>query len=114
VSQPVDLDEVLSKPLPEIADNGFSHTVMLRVMERRARRMQLIGALAAGALVVFCLAMPFTAVGQAVNIWALDLVAKVSAPLEVVAAALVCSGLIVQLFSDWIGSQASSRRSSSS
>jgi hypothetical protein len=114
VSRTFELDEALSKPLSAIPDDGFSHTVTLRLMEMRARRARHIMVAVAGGLTIVCLAMPFTPVGQAINRWALDLVQQISTPLAVIAGALVASALIVQAVSELVGTRPASRSRPSS
>ena len=62
-----ELDKVLTAPLPEIPDDGFSQRVLLRAMEERTRRERNTTVAIAGAGVLLCALMPFTRFGQAVD-----------------------------------------------
>lgn len=61
-----ELDELLSAPLPSIADNGFSVRVTLRVEQEQFRKkITLQGIVIAGTLLLLLVALPFLGIDAA-------------------------------------------------
>lgn len=60
------LDALLSLPLPDMSDNGFSDRVAARIELRRLRRDRLITEVYVGLVVLVVLVLPFTPLGAAI------------------------------------------------
>lgn len=56
------LDDLLSQPLPPVADNGFSRQVMARIRKEEQRRFVVVGIIAAILATVVCLLVPWSQV----------------------------------------------------
>ena len=116
-----DLDKALMAPLPEIPDDGFSQSVLVRAIKENARRERNATIAVAGSVALLCAMMPFTKFGQAVDQWAIgfnhdlsvlannapDLwsaannalnLSSLSAPLAVTVGALTLAMLVTQAF----------------
>ncbi len=61
------IDELLSQPLPTVADNGFSARVMGRVHWAERRHIVLIGAGSAAAATAICLLVPLQTISAELN-----------------------------------------------
>lgn len=61
------IDDLLSQPLPSVADNGFSARVMRRVRADERRHFALIGAGSVAAATLACLFLPLQAITLEVN-----------------------------------------------
>ncbi|GAA0556509.1 hypothetical protein [Rhizomicrobium electricum] len=58
----MNLDEMLSQPLPEVPDNGFSDRVVLRVKAHERRKWIEIAMISVLAAAVACLLLPIRAI----------------------------------------------------
>lgn len=90
------IDELLSHPLPTVADNGFSARVMRRVRWDEQRRTVLVGAGAAAAATVACLFIPLQTVSVEINSIVLNL--GTSTAVGIAAAALLLTVLYDRKF----------------
>ena len=61
------LDTLLSHPLDEVADAGFSATVVAHVTARKIRRARIEAAMLLVGLALLLISLPFTAFGQKVE-----------------------------------------------
>lgn len=57
----MNLDEMLSQPLPDVPDNGFSNRVMVRVEALERRKVVEIVLISVVAAVLVCLLLPLRA-----------------------------------------------------
>ncbi len=61
------IDDLLTQPLPPVADNGFSAHVMSRVRAAERRRMALIGAGSVAGAALGCVFIPLQAISLELN-----------------------------------------------
>ncbi len=64
----MNIDEMLSQPLPTVADNGFSARVTKKIRAAEYRRLALGALLATLATAVFCLLVPIDFVMVELNV----------------------------------------------
>ena len=67
------LDALLSQPLPEIADNGFSARVIARIVAEERRQLATIALIAILCATLLCLAVPMRDVTGAIAVAVLQL-----------------------------------------
>jgi len=61
------LDELLSQPLADVPDSGFSARLAARLEMERLRRERLRAEIAAGVIILAVLILPFTGIGQVLS-----------------------------------------------
>lgn len=86
------IDDLLSQPLPAVADNGFSARVIARVTLQYRRRVALIATGSAAAASALCLVVPMPALSIELNRVLVDLATSPAVALG--AAALVVTFLV--------------------
>jgi hypothetical protein len=94
----MNLDELLSQPLPPVADNGFSARVVARVKAAERRRAAAIMIASAAAVTILCLLVPLR---EITGDFAAALIQLGTSPLVGLAAALlVLTFLLDRLWAD--------------
>lgn len=91
-----EIDELLSRPLPDVPDDGFSARVLARVRTEQRRGWWRVAAVAAACVLLSVLLLPLDAIGREVGA-ALPYVAD-SWPVRLAAALTVISLLIERQF----------------
>jgi len=79
------IDEMLSRPLTPVADNGFSARVIARVREEEKRRFYVAGAVGAACAMAAALEVPLQTLAATANHIAFDLLTSPAIALAVVA-----------------------------
>jgi hypothetical protein len=95
-----ELDVLLSKPLTEIADGGFTDGVMSRIVKRRARAARNEAILLSAVAASVCLMLSFTQVGRVVNDWAVQMGDTLSVPVAAAVGALLLARFVAQMLPD--------------
>lgn len=94
----MNLDEMLSQPLPEVPDDGFSDRVVVRVQAVERHKMQAIVAASLIASILACLLLPMHAI---IGDLAASLIQIATAPMIGLAtAACVLTFLIDRILTD--------------
>lgn len=94
----MNLDELLSQPLPEVADNGFSDRVVVRVKAEERRYFYVIAIACVVAATALCVLVPMHDITAAIGVTVYDL--GTSAMLAWAGAALVLTYLVDRLLAD--------------
>lgn len=93
-----DLDMLLARPLPTVADDGFSASVARRALALETRRKLLDQLVLLAVAAVVLLSLPLTKIGDAIEKITFDL--GNSAPIAIAFAALVLTALFAQRVMD--------------
>lgn len=94
----MNLDEMLSQPLPDVPDNGFSVRVIARVRQAERRRAAVIAFVSITVTTILCLLLPLHHITGEI---AVAMVQIGTSPLVALAGALlVLTFFIDRLFSD--------------
>jgi hypothetical protein len=95
-----ELDVLLSEPLGDVADGGFTNRVMLRIARLNARAARDQALLLGAATISICAVLPFTQIGRAINDWALNVGNALAMPLAIAFVTLVASRIVAQMLPD--------------
>ena len=91
------VDDLLSQPLPSVADDGFSERVMGRVRAQARRRLFVLVASIAACVVLAFLLLPMRLIGATLNFAVVQTAS--SAAISLAAAVIVLTLLVERQFS---------------